>query len=115
VARVSDGVVIVGASAAGLSAADGLREGGYTGPLTVLDEEFEPGYDRPMLSKSLLAAEEQAVPAPLRSEEQLAARNIIVDHRGDSLRIGFGIYHDDGDALRLAEALNQASAATRPA
>jgi selenocysteine lyase/cysteine desulfurase len=47
--------------------------------------------------------------------EQLAARNIIVDHRGDSLRIGFGIYHDDGDALRLAEALNQASAATRPA
>jgi kynureninase len=47
--------------------------------------------------------------------EQLAAKNIIVDHRGDRLRVGFGIYHNESDALRLAEALNQASAATRPA
>ena len=34
----------------------------------------------------------------------LAAQNIIVDHRGDRLRIGFGIYHTEGDALRLARA-----------
>ncbi|MGW4825408.1 NAD(P)/FAD-dependent oxidoreductase [Streptomyces sp. NPDC004227] len=74
--RVNDSIVIVGASAAGLSAADGLREGGYTGPLTVLDGELEPGYDRPMLSKSLLAAEEHATPAPLRTDEQLAAKGI---------------------------------------
>jgi selenocysteine lyase/cysteine desulfurase len=37
--------------------------------------------------------------------QKLAAKNIIVDHRADRLRIGFGIYHNDGDALRLAEAL----------
>ncbi|MEV6161900.1 FAD-dependent oxidoreductase [Streptomyces sp. NPDC052052] len=74
--RVNDGIVIVGASAAGLSAADGLREGGYTGPLTVLDEEAEPGYDRPMLSKSLLAAKDHAAPAPLRTGEYLAAQGI---------------------------------------
>jgi NADPH-dependent 2,4-dienoyl-CoA reductase/sulfur reductase-like enzyme len=43
--------VIVGASAAGLAAADGLREGGYDGTITVLDEELQPSYDRPMLSK----------------------------------------------------------------
>ncbi|HSM96980.1 MAG TPA: aminotransferase class V-fold PLP-dependent enzyme [Rhizomicrobium sp.] len=36
---------------------------------------------------------------------RLAAKNIIVDHRGDRLRIGFGIYHTDEDALRLAQAL----------
>ena len=36
---------------------------------------------------------------------ELAARNIIVDHRGDRLRIGFGIYHEEEDALRLARAL----------
>jgi len=36
---------------------------------------------------------------------KLAARNIIVDHRGDRLRIGFGIYHDEDDARRLARAL----------
>jgi kynureninase len=47
--------------------------------------------------------------------QQLATKNIIVDHRADCLRIGFGIYHDEGDALHLAEALNQASAAARPA
>jgi kynureninase len=35
----------------------------------------------------------------------LAAKNIIVDHRGDRLRIGFGIYHDEEDARRLARAM----------
>ena len=37
--------------------------------------------------------------------ESLAAKNIIVDHRGDRLRIGFGIYHDGDNAIRLAQAL----------
>jgi selenocysteine lyase/cysteine desulfurase len=37
----------------------------------------------------------------------LAARNIIADHRGDRVRIGFGIYHDTDDALRLAAALRE--------
>jgi selenocysteine lyase/cysteine desulfurase len=39
--------------------------------------------------------------------QHLAARNIIVDHRGDRLRIGFGIYHDEADAVRLAEGLGE--------
>jgi selenocysteine lyase/cysteine desulfurase len=38
-------------------------------------------------------------------QAKLAAQNIIVDHRGDRLRIGFGIYHSQDDALRLARAL----------
>jgi selenocysteine lyase/cysteine desulfurase len=38
---------------------------------------------------------------------QLAAENIIVDHRGDRLRVGFGIYHDASDAARLARALGR--------
>jgi selenocysteine lyase/cysteine desulfurase len=37
--------------------------------------------------------------------DRLAASNIIVDHRGDRLRIGFGIYHEPDDALRLAQAI----------
>jgi selenocysteine lyase/cysteine desulfurase len=36
---------------------------------------------------------------------RLAAQNIVADHRGDRLRIGFGIYHSEADALRLADAL----------
>lgn len=39
--------------------------------------------------------------------EHLAKRNIIVDHRADRLRIGFGIYHEPADALRLARELAQ--------
>ncbi|MGW5147204.1 NAD(P)/FAD-dependent oxidoreductase [Rhodococcus koreensis] len=76
----SDGnaVVIVGASAAGLAAADGLREGGHTGSIIVLDSEAEPGYDRPMLSKSLLATKGNAEPRPLRTREHMVDRGIEV-------------------------------------
>jgi NADPH-dependent 2,4-dienoyl-CoA reductase/sulfur reductase-like enzyme len=47
-------VVIVGASLAGLQAAETLRAEGFTGSLTVVgDEPYEP-YDRPPLSKQVL-------------------------------------------------------------
>lgn len=36
---------------------------------------------------------------------RLAASHIIVDHRGDRLRVGFGIYHAPDDAIRLARAI----------
>jgi kynureninase len=35
----------------------------------------------------------------------LAAKNIIVDCRGDRLRVGFGVYHDEKDATALANAI----------
>jgi kynureninase len=38
---------------------------------------------------------------------QLGKRNIIVDSRGDRLRIGFGIYHEAEHAVRVAQALAQ--------
>lgn len=41
--------------------------------------------------------------------EALAAENIMVDHRGDRLRVGFGIYHAEDDAVRLAAALSEAA------
>jgi len=40
-----------------------------------------------------------------RFDRELANNNIIVDHRGDRLRIGFGIYQDSGDVDRLVQAL----------
>ena len=47
-------VVIVGASLAGLRAAEALREEGFSGHLTIIgDEPYEP-YDRPPLSKTVL-------------------------------------------------------------
>ncbi|HTK09678.1 MAG TPA: FAD-dependent oxidoreductase [Ktedonobacteraceae bacterium] len=52
--RFDGRVVIVGASLAGLRAAETLREEGFTGPLTLIGDEPYPPYDRPPLSKSVL-------------------------------------------------------------
>jgi 3-phenylpropionate/trans-cinnamate dioxygenase ferredoxin reductase subunit len=46
-------IVVVGASLAGLHAAEALREGGFTGSLTLVGEEPHPPYDRPPLSKQV--------------------------------------------------------------
>jgi 3-phenylpropionate/trans-cinnamate dioxygenase ferredoxin reductase component len=56
VTELSD-VVIVGASLAGLRAAQTLRAEGYVGALTVVGEEEPFPYDRPPLSKEVLRGE----------------------------------------------------------
>jgi NADPH-dependent 2,4-dienoyl-CoA reductase/sulfur reductase-like enzyme len=48
-------VAIVGASAAGLTAAEALRRRGYDGALTLIGDEPHLPYDRPPLSKQVLA------------------------------------------------------------
>ncbi len=48
-------VVIVGASLAGLQAAQALRRAGFDGTLTMVGEEPDYPYDRPPLSKGFLA------------------------------------------------------------
>jgi 3-phenylpropionate/trans-cinnamate dioxygenase ferredoxin reductase subunit len=48
-------VVIVGASLAGLRAAEALRAEGFTGKLSIIGDESVPPYDRPPLSKSVLS------------------------------------------------------------
>ena len=47
-------LVIVGASLAGLRAAEALRKEGFTGQLTIIGDELEEPYDRPPLSKQVL-------------------------------------------------------------
>lgn len=44
-----------------------------------------------------------------RLDRELAGNEIIVDHRGDRLRIGFGIYQDIGDVDRLVAVLEAVS------
>jgi NADPH-dependent 2,4-dienoyl-CoA reductase/sulfur reductase-like enzyme len=47
-------IVIVGASLAGLRAAEGLRDAGFSGHLTIIGDEPHEPYDRPPLSKQIL-------------------------------------------------------------
>ena len=57
-------IVIIGAGAAGESAAETLRREGYTGRLTLYDIDPDAPYDRPNLSKDYLAgtASEEWIP-----------------------------------------------------
>ncbi|MFM7029753.1 MAG: NAD(P)/FAD-dependent oxidoreductase [Micrococcales bacterium] len=50
-------VVIVGASMAGLRVAEALRRFGYSGPITAIGDEPHAPYNRPPLSKEVLAGE----------------------------------------------------------
>ncbi|MFC5819476.1 NAD(P)/FAD-dependent oxidoreductase [Nonomuraea harbinensis] len=66
-------ILIVGASAAGLSTAEALRRLGYGGRLTLLDAEARLPYDRPPLSKQVLAGEWEPSRAQLRDVAKLEA------------------------------------------
>jgi selenocysteine lyase/cysteine desulfurase len=46
-------------------------------------------------------------PDAMRWHDDLQASNCITDVRGDVLRIGFGLYHDEDDVGRLAELLGR--------
>lgn len=61
--------VIVGGGGAATFAAEGLREGGFTGKITVLTESQERPYDRPNCSKDYLQGEAPNEWMPLRTEE----------------------------------------------
>jgi 3-phenylpropionate/trans-cinnamate dioxygenase ferredoxin reductase subunit len=68
-------IVVVGASAAGLTAAEALRREGYAGELTIVGEEARSPYDRPPLSKQILRGAWDEDRIVLRSEELLADLN----------------------------------------
>ena len=69
-------VVIVGASLAGLHAAETLRAEGFEGAITLIGDERALPYDRPPLSKQLLTGEWDVARLPLRSAEEFAALEI---------------------------------------
>ncbi|MET7339479.1 FAD-dependent oxidoreductase [Nonomuraea sp. NPDC005650] len=74
-------VVIVGASAGGLATAETLRRTGYRGLITLVGDEPELPYDRPPLSKQLLAGQWEA--------DRLALRTAAaIDDLGLELRLG---------------------------
>ena len=64
-------VTIVGASLAGLNAAEALRRDGFDGPVTLIGAESRLPYDRPPLSKQVLAGDWEPERAALTDSEEL--------------------------------------------
>jgi NADPH-dependent 2,4-dienoyl-CoA reductase/sulfur reductase-like enzyme/nitrite reductase/ring-hydroxylating ferredoxin subunit len=68
--------VIIGGGAAGMAAAQALREEGFSGGLVMLTREDRAPYDRPNLSKDYLSGEADPAWMPLRSDDFFASHDI---------------------------------------
>ncbi|MFF3201641.1 NAD(P)/FAD-dependent oxidoreductase [Streptomyces sp. NPDC002962] len=66
-------VLVVGASASGLTTVETLRRKGYEGRITVLGDEPHAPYDRPPLSKQVLSGAWEPERAALRTRDVLSA------------------------------------------
>jgi len=76
--RSPESIAIMGAGAAGNSAAATLRAEGYDGPIVMFDPDTAAPYDRPNLSKDYLAGNAPEEWLPLRSAGSFEEDNIEV-------------------------------------
>ncbi|MCY4258110.1 MAG: FAD-dependent oxidoreductase [bacterium] len=66
-------IAIIGASLAGTRAAEALRRDGYDGTITIVGDEPHAPYDRPPLSKQVLAGDWEPARIALSDEQDLNA------------------------------------------
>lgn len=71
-----DSCAVIGAGPAGVSAAEALRDLGFTGRLTLIGAERHVPYYRPALSKEALLDEPRPAPVPLRAADFYLGRDI---------------------------------------
>ena len=88
-------VVVVGASLAGLRAAEQLRTLGFAGGVTIVGEEPHLPYDRPPLSKRLLSGEWEPDRIALRRPDDMGALDV-------TWRTGVAATRLDTDARTVA-------------
>ena len=77
-------VVIVGASMGGLRAAEALRRFGYLGPITAIGDEPHAPYNRPPLSKEVLANEVSHEAVAFAQRPATADVNWVLGTRAES-------------------------------
>ncbi|WP_424137859.1 NAD(P)/FAD-dependent oxidoreductase [Roseomonas chloroacetimidivorans] len=99
---MSDGLVVLGASYAGVQIAVSARESGYDGPIAIIGDEAELPYQRPPLSKGYLSGKVDDAALLLRSagfyEEHritlhLGTGATAVDRRGRAVVLADGTEH----------------------
>lgn len=97
-----DAIIVVGASLAGWRAVETLRNEGFDGALTLVGEEPHLPYDRPPLSKQILAGTwppEKAVLADRRRTSELRVIEVL-GHRAVGMDVaGHRVELDDGSVL----------------
>jgi len=71
-----DGMVIIGAGHTGGRAAHALREAGWKGAITLIGTESHPPYERPPLSKEILAGTKTAADCTLFTEESYREHDV---------------------------------------
>jgi 3-phenylpropionate/trans-cinnamate dioxygenase ferredoxin reductase component len=109
-------VVVVGASLTGWRATETLRAEGYHGQLTLVGEELHLPYDRPPLSKQVLAGTwppEKAVLADTKRTDELRVREILGRRAVRLDADGRKIELDDGSVLRADAIVLATGAAPR--
>jgi len=99
---MTDPIIVVGASQAGVQIAESLRQEGYDGPLMLIGDEPHPPYQRPPLSKALLTGETTEDRLVLRGRDLLAKRDIalVTGVRVEAIdRAGHRLHLSDGRDL----------------
>ncbi|WP_411732687.1 NAD(P)/FAD-dependent oxidoreductase [Paeniglutamicibacter sp.] len=84
--NTAEHTIIIGAGQAGIHVADSLRTQGYTGAITILNDEVTFPYQRPPLSKDYLGADSPGTAMPLRGPDFFAAKNITL-HAGAAIAV----------------------------
>ncbi|KNB53319.1 NAD(P)/FAD-dependent oxidoreductase [Streptomyces caatingaensis] len=107
-------IVVVGASLAGLRAAETLRDKGFTGPLTVVGEEPHPPYDRPPLSKQVLLGRVPAHATTLPRRRPVDARWLLGVHAAGIDPTGRRVLLADGGQLPFDRLLIATGTRARP-
>jgi NADPH-dependent 2,4-dienoyl-CoA reductase/sulfur reductase-like enzyme len=100
--RPPERVVVVGASLAGLRACETLRTEGFGGTITLVGDEVHLPYDRPPLSKKLLAGEWEPDRIVLRKPEAIdeLGLDLHLGRRATALDVdGRAVALDDGSVV----------------
>ncbi|MEU4673206.1 FAD-dependent oxidoreductase [Amycolatopsis sp. NPDC023774] len=110
--------VVVGASVAGVRVAQALRSYGYEGRVVLVGQEDELPYDKPPLSKAVLAGSAALDDVRLLTEREAADAEIELELGQAATRLdllGSRVHLADGSALGFDDLVIATGASARPA